>query len=194
MSETEDVRVRIALPLPLDVAGTITALISAAYPNSTLDTRGAGYELVAVIPDGDRRPKRVGKRAVAELKDTTDDPDNTPSLVRWGEDGMPRFSSPEHAQLAIAYACAMLLAPVEIVNYLGWEVSTTDNQRFYVAACRSEGQTPHALREHAEQQRDALRAALERLVALKDGPRDDEYRAGKDAAWQSARDLLTEAQ
>jgi hypothetical protein len=38
-----------------------------------------------------------------------------------------------------------------------------------------------------------LRLALAELVRLKDGPRDDAYRAGKDAAWQRARDLLGQA-
>lgn len=33
--------------------------------------------------------------------------------------------------------------------------------------------------------------ALRELVRLKDGPRDDAYRAAKDAAWQAARDVLT---
>jgi hypothetical protein len=37
---------------------------------------------------------------------------------------------------------------------------------------------------------DELRAALAELVRLKDGPRDDAYRASKDAAWQAARDAL----
>lgn len=32
--------------------------------------------------------------------------------------------------------------------------------------------------------------ALAGLVRLKDGPRDDAYRAAKDAAWQRARDVL----
>lgn len=37
-----------------------------------------------------------------------------------------------------------------------------------------------------------VREALAELVRLKDGPRDDAYRDGKDAAWQRARELLTE--
>jgi hypothetical protein len=40
------------------------------------------------------------------------------------------------------------------------------------------------------QARDRYRAALAELVRLKDGPRDDAYRAAKDAAWQAARDAL----
>lgn len=39
--------------------------------------------------------------------------------------------------------------------------------------------------------RDPVRAALAHLVLLKDGPRDDAYRAEKEGAWQAARDALT---
>lgn len=39
-------------------------------------------------------------------------------------------------------------------------------------------------------ERDECRAALEELVRLKDGPRDDAYLAAKDAAWKAARDAL----
>jgi hypothetical protein len=35
--------------------------------------------------------------------------------------------------------------------------------------------------------------ALRQLVRLKDGPRDDAYRAAKDAAWDAARDVLRTA-
>jgi hypothetical protein len=44
----------------------------------------------------------------------------------------------------------------------------------------------------AEQLRGAVEA-LRELVRLKDGPRDDAYRAAKDAAWDMARDVLREA-
>lgn len=36
----------------------------------------------------------------------------------------------------------------------------------------------------------ALDRVLRELVRLKDGPRDDAYRASKDAAWDAARDVL----
>lgn len=44
--------------------------------------------------------------------------------------------------------------------------------------------------EEAEAERDALRAVLSELVRLKDGPRDDAYRAAKDTAWERAREAL----
>lgn len=39
-------------------------------------------------------------------------------------------------------------------------------------------------------QQDDATAALRELVRLKDGPRDDSYRAAKDAAWKRARRVL----
>lgn len=47
-----------------------------------------------------------------------------------------------------------------------------------------------ALEIAAEAERDRLREVLAELVRLKDGPRDDAYRAAKDAAWDAARDAL----
>jgi hypothetical protein len=37
---------------------------------------------------------------------------------------------------------------------------------------------------------EETREALAELVRLKDGPRDDAYRAAKDAAWERAREVL----
>lgn len=37
-----------------------------------------------------------------------------------------------------------------------------------------------------------LRVVLRELVELKDGPRDEDYRRRKEAAWQAARDLLSD--
>jgi alpha-D-ribose 1-methylphosphonate 5-triphosphate synthase subunit PhnI len=38
---------------------------------------------------------------------------------------------------------------------------------------------------------DDAYAVLKTLVELKDGPRDEHYRATKDAAWDAAREVLT---
>jgi hypothetical protein len=52
--------------------------------------------------------------------------------------------------------------------------------------CDARAQAIYRLREENER----LREALAELVRLKDGPRDDAYRAAKDAAWDRARDVL----
>jgi hypothetical protein len=43
---------------------------------------------------------------------------------------------------------------------------------------------------HERERLRAFREVLAELVRLKDGPRDDAYRAAKDDAWQAARDVL----
>lgn len=45
-------------------------------------------------------------------------------------------------------------------------------------------------RELVERENVALRTALAELVRLKDGPRNDAYRAAKDAAWEAGRKAL----
>lgn len=45
-------------------------------------------------------------------------------------------------------------------------------------------------RDTARSERDRLHVVIDELVRLKDDPRDDAYRAEKDAAWQAAREAL----
>lgn len=58
----------------------------------------------------------------------------------------------------------------------------TPTQDAYDAACA-------ALHKHRDRA-DRLEAVLTELVALKDGARDDHYRAEKDATWECARRVL----
>ena len=44
---------------------------------------------------------------------------------------------------------------------------------------------------HADSENKRLRAALQRLVDLKDGPRDSVYHREKPRAWEAARTALT---
>jgi hypothetical protein len=47
-------------------------------------------------------------------------------------------------------------------------------------------------RDRYRDQRRRVVEALVELVRLKDGPRDDAYRAAKDAAWERARSVVGE--
>lgn len=56
---------------------------------------------------------------------------------------------------------------------------------------RAEFDTPmQRAAEEAHERAERLGEALDELVRLKDGPRDDAYRAAKDAAWDRARAAL----
>lgn len=46
--------------------------------------------------------------------------------------------------------------------------------------------------EKLQAERDAYRYVLEELVRLKDGPRGELYERDKPAAWQAARDALSD--
>lgn len=72
--------------------------------------------------------------------------------------------------------------------------------RLHAFVALPEGETKQRLRVAVDDALSALteaatvRQVLAELVRLKDGPRDDAYRSTNDAAWQRARDLLSEEQ
>lgn len=150
--------------MPLDIASSLYTAIGTMYPSAQIKTDGAGFgDMVIVIDSDDRRP-RMSKRALAAAKTTTEDPDNEPDLVGW-KDGAMVMSTPEELSLELGGLCAHLLAAAdESVNYMEFQVRY-DGKPYVVAACRSVGQTPHALRRAAEKERDEALAEVERLRA-----------------------------
>lgn len=160
----DEVEIRIGLPLPLDVVTSVGNAICAMYPSARIktDTRHVG-DMVLVIDDEQRLP-RVGKQKLAKSKVTTDDPKMEGLLAQWDADGMG-ISFPEYTRLRLAEICVSILENDAAPNYLEWPVRAPDGRRYVVAACRSMGQTPHALRMKAEQERDAALAEVERLRA-----------------------------
>lgn len=86
---------------------------------------------------------------------------------------------PVNGQIRIdAVSLADALLPF-ILDEMAWRPPTQDA---YDAACA-------ALWKHRDRAQ-RFQAALAELVTLKDGPRDEHYRAAKDAAWDRARALL----
>jgi hypothetical protein len=160
MAETP---IRLGLPLPLDVVISLTNAIGAMYPSAKIKTNSGYEEMVIVIDDDQRRP-RVGKKKLAAAKNTSEDPANEQDVLAWDDDHLVT-STPEELSLYLGGACAHLLASNEsAVNYMEMQV-TYKGKPYVVAACRSKGQTPHALRMKAEQERDAALAEVERLRA-----------------------------
>ena len=78
---------------------------------------------------------------------------------------------------------------------MGWRTDAAHRvramERFHEAKDRlASADTPTRERDAARRDADNLREALAELVLLKDGPRDEHYRATKDAAWERARAAL----
>lgn len=162
----DEVEVRIGLPLPMDVATSIVRAFAVLWPEGHFDQKRSpsGHEMVAVISDADRMTKATKKR-IAAAKANSEDTSLEGLLASWDPDGSLGLTLPQVANERLAEICVAMLSVADAPNYLETPVRTPDGQRYAVAACRSMGQTPHALRMKAEKERDAALAEVERLRA-----------------------------
>jgi hypothetical protein len=145
-------RIAIDLPLPLDVAGTLSALIGLAYPSAKIDTRG-GRQLWFMV-DGADRARMPGKKRAAAVKEyAPEDPVEGGDVTHVDGTG---WSVAPHEDVALALAdmvTRILDADGEAgENYLEWQLSDRKDpsKQYVVYAARSKAQTPHALRTAAE--------------------------------------------
>lgn len=161
-----EVEVRIGLPLPMDVAGTITRAFAVLWPDGKFDQSRSpsGREMVAVITDSDRMTNAT-KKAIAKAKMNSEDVTLEGLLVAWDPDGTLGLTLPQVAQERLVEICVAMLSASEAPNYLECPVTTPDGQRYAVAACRSTKQTPHELRMEAERQ---LAEAQAKLAAIRE--------------------------
>lgn len=151
---TDETRVRIDLPLPLDVAATLTKLIGAAYPSCTME--GLGRSLIFVIPAG-ARAKAVSKRAAKPVPAEGDT-----VLNKFSTDGTVDMTISTPEELAAACLDIMRTAFAEYPdakNYLEQRLwDKKDNRAYAMTFQRVEGLTAHELRREAE---DKIAAALQ---------------------------------
>lgn len=165
MSEDHtDVRVR--LPLPLDVVGTLMSLVGRAYDGATVTQYGG--DMVFRIPDR-ARPRRLTDDDCAPV------PHDTDAVVeRVGPDELAL--SDENLLALFRRFWPLLHADLEAnpaaVNYLEHGITVeTDvpgpkaaDPAYVLIVARSKGQTPHQLRVAAEARADAAEAAFDRLL------------------------------
>lgn len=169
MNDTSGTDIRIDLPLPLDISGTLIQVIGLTYPGAVIKNSGHKWDherqLVLSIPDADRHksPKKAEKYAKvkAHLEANADG-----LLTELGANGAS-LGIPEHlGRIMLALGQSWVAMYPDAANYV--EVTVRDRETnkdwvFYVA--RSEKQTPHALRRAAESERDELRAELDATKA-----------------------------
>lgn len=164
---SQNVELHIALPLPIDITGTLIKIIGLTWPGTVIKDGGAG-QLVLGIPVNERHKNAKRAAQYAKVKKHLDalvDVDITELDTRGGSFGIPEYLAAQYTTMARE---AFNSFP-EAKNYL--ETVVTDREtsaRYVFYAARSEGQTPHALREKAEAdlervrgERDALRAQLQ---------------------------------
>lgn len=168
--ESSDLRLKIGLPLPLDMVVTLTSLIGAAYPGAAVETSNDAYtdRMVIRIPDGERRkPKRLTKAQIKAAMAEPAEADEEASLTGFHDDGITT-DLPEVVAMELCSLMHQLFEHnPEAVNYLEMTIHDRDDpSRTWLATyCRSPQQTPHELRRKAEAERDEALAKLADLTA-----------------------------
>jgi hypothetical protein len=148
MEETLDTKVRIALPLPADVVSTIQTAVGTAYPHTEM-LLGTGTEVVLVVKDSDRDARvRAGVDFEVEPKGRGVD---EPELASVDSTGVT-LRSKAGLNAWLVENLGAVLDEEGAPNYLETEFRS-GGQGYVVVLARSAEQTPHALREAAEERR-----------------------------------------
>ena len=126
-------------------------------------------------------------------------------LANWIVDNIP--GEPSRSEGAIATAIRVMadlkterdkaIAELQQADAeLGAEIDRVEAANTRICAERDalrQAEMEHAADLEASRAREQIaQAALRALVSLKDGPRDETYRAAKDGAWADARAILAE--
>lgn len=176
--------------IPMDVFTTLGRLVGYAYPDATIGNGEDGRGYTLCLPAG-TRAKRVTKKAAQAAVEPHDPDEPQVDVVGVTEEGTLRATVPQQLVAVLAPIALAMLEETDAPNYVEQTVHHPDtHERVVIIVQKPNGKTPHELRTEADAKAEEARAALRDLVALKDGPRDDHYRAAKEAAWDRARAAL----
>ncbi|KRE79970.1 hypothetical protein [Arthrobacter sp. Soil763] len=150
-------KIKIHLPLPMDVAGTLMRIIGASYPEALME--GNSGTMTFLIPEK-ARPRKVSAKAAKpdEAMELQSD------LLEIGPDGIS-ISTPEH----LAAACLQVIETSfqqfpDAKNYLEQRCYNRETREGYVMTFqRMKGKSPAELREAAESKLQRVEAAIKLL-------------------------------
>lgn len=151
-------RIEIALPLPMDVAGTVMRVVGMAYPDALME--GGSRTMTFLIPEGARPRKGSKAKAKPEQREDLDS-----ELLDIGPDGIS-ISTPE----ALAATALQIMKDSfeqfpDAKNYLEQRCYDRETHKAYVMTFqRAEGNTPHELRQRAEEKVQQIEAAVKLLA------------------------------
>lgn len=141
------VAVIVSSPAPMNVAGTVLALLGAAYPQAQFCSPRPGEALRVEVPrDADPAPVKDPASHVVQV-------------LRIDPDGLS-FETPQQLASMLCEVVEQAFTDVpEAENYLEMPLTWESSRRRYVMTfARSADQTPHALRRAAEARADAAEA------------------------------------
>jgi hypothetical protein len=158
MTETEKMtRVQIALPLPMDVASTVMRLIGMAYPEALME--GHDRSMTFLIPEGARPRKGSKNKAKPEQRDDVDS-----ELLELGPDGISITTPGVLAAAALDIMRTSFEQFPDAKNYLEQRCYDRETHKAYVMTFqRAEGNTPHEMRQRAEDKLKRIEAVIKLL-------------------------------
>lgn len=162
-----NVDIRIELPLPIDITGTLINVIGLTWPNAVIkDGKGdwrCDNRLVLSVPPEDRHKNAKKAKKYAEvkahLKAETD-----AQIAELGPDSID-MGLPEYlANLYIAMARTWMDTYPEATNYLESKLYDKERNHHWVfTVAKGSDRTPHSLRKKAEERTAELEATVEVL-------------------------------
>jgi hypothetical protein len=158
-----DTEICIRTPLALYVSGTLMALIASAYPSARIATNRSN--LTILISNGERA-RKLSKRDIKNSLQTSENPTDEAVLNGFKEQDdalVAEFGLPIASGHRLANFCHDMLTMEGATNYVEFEARDKDNMTFWVAACRSEQQTPHKLRMKAEAKLEVIKKLHESI-------------------------------
>lgn len=118
MGETTEVK--IALPLPMDVASTLIQIIGTAYPNTQMKTDSGRY-LELVIDEDDRFKNKTSKKRILAAKQFIEDEQN--AQLTELRNGQPSVSTPEWIAQSVGFMVERLFEETpDAENYFQMDV------------------------------------------------------------------------
>jgi hypothetical protein len=158
--------IRIELPLPLDITGTLINVIGLTYPGAMIkdDGNDKGWRmdnrLVIDIPEDQRHKSAKKAEKYQKVKAHLDGYADS-LITELGPKGAS-FALPEYMmKLLVQMARECWEQFPDAKNYLETTVSDGERgQRYIVTVAKSDKQTPHAIAEAAKAELEALRAEL----------------------------------
>jgi hypothetical protein len=168
--------IRIELPLPMDITGTLLKIIGLTWPGAVIkqekNSRDWDRHLVVGIPNAQRHKTPKAAEKYVKRKEYLNA--NADAAITGLDPSGVSFGWPEwlaRSWVAMAMDCWEKFPDAK--NYLESTIHNPESREWYVFyVAKSEGQTPHALREAAEKRLQVVRDICEKR-AMDDWLRDE---------------------
>lgn len=162
LDTSEWTSIRIAAPLPLNVAGALMQMIGTAWPEAVIQQSERNVLHMLVPP---ARAADVDQEFLERLGKTTEDVTAEAEFLGF-RDGWLALAPPEELQIhlgGVAHSIFTSHQP-DAINHVEWEVKTgnePDDAHYVLSISTRKERTPLAMRKQAEAEVERLKSLLE---------------------------------